>query len=88
MTMRTVPFNVFREPEVRKFNTACERYGLVPDQFSVVGFLSEDGPIAPIIRVRVEYLPTAKAAYYLCGDSMSWLVSFEIDLGTQLFTKP
>lgn len=83
--MSAVLFDVFQKEEVGRFNGACKRHGLEPSDFNVMGFLSSGEPGATIIRVRVEYLPTGKSAYYLCGESMSWLVSFEIDLGAKYF---
>jgi hypothetical protein len=85
--MRTVPFNVFHEPEIQKFNAICERHNLNSSDFYVLGLVNEmDGPLGQVIRIRVEYLPTSKAAHYLSGHSMSWLVSFEIDLGKKFFS--
>jgi len=86
--MSAVLFDVFQKAEVERFNGACERHGLRPSEFKVMGFLSNSESNAAIIRARVEYLPTRKAAFYLCGESMSWLVSFEIDLNAKYFEKP
>lgn len=83
--MSAVLFDVFQKEEVGRFHGACERHGVRPSDFKVTGFLSNDEASATIIRVRVEYLPTRTAAFYLCGESMSWLVSFEIDLGAKYF---
>jgi hypothetical protein len=83
--MSAVLFDVFQKEEVGRFNGSCERHGLKPSDFNVMGFLSNDESSPTIIRVRVQYLPTGKAAFYMCGESMSWLVSFEIDLGARYF---
>jgi hypothetical protein len=83
--MRTVPFNVFHEPEIQRFNSACARHQLNPSDFDVLGLVNDvEGDQA--IRVHVEYKPTGKAAHYLSGQSMSWLVSFEIDLAKRYFS--
>lgn len=79
----TVPLTSFAESDIRRFVRACEKHGLRWTDFDVLGLVTDDSETAvyPNLRIRVEYRPTRKIAHYQSGQSMSWIVTFEIDLG-------
>ena len=84
--MDTVPFAAFADADKRKFRAACENHARDWTDFYVLGLvLDETGKAYPSLRIRVEYLPTGKAIHYSSGESMSWIVSFEVDLGRNLY---
>lgn len=84
--MNTIPFGDFAEADVKRFQAACGKHGVNWTDFYILGLgVDASGHAYPSIRIRVEYLPTGKTNQYLSGESMSWLVAFEIDLGNSRF---